>query len=46
VFERLNLTPVRRALAAVRWSAPADLDSRVAEAQRAVEQMSAAGAAT
>jgi V/A-type H+-transporting ATPase subunit A len=46
VFERLNLTPVRRALSAVRWSAPADLGSRVAEAERAVQQVSAAGVGT
>jgi V/A-type H+-transporting ATPase subunit A len=39
-FERMNLTVVRRALSAVRWSAAAELDARVAEAERAVQQIS------
>ena len=41
VFDRLNLTPVRRALSAVRWSPPADLPARIAEAERAVQQIGA-----
>lgn len=41
VFDRLNLAPVRRALSAVRWSPPADLPARIAEAERAVQQIGA-----
>jgi V/A-type H+/Na+-transporting ATPase subunit A len=40
VFDRLNLAPVRRALTAVRWSPPASLEIRLAEADRAVRQIS------
>lgn len=39
-FERMNLTGVRRALSAVRWAPLSDLDVRVAEAERAVQQLS------
>ena len=45
LFDRLNLTPIRRAIAAVRWSAPGDLDARVTEAQLAVQQITGTGAA-
>jgi V/A-type H+-transporting ATPase subunit A len=44
LFDRLNLAPVRRALAAIRWSPPADLESRVAEAERTVQQVATSGA--
>jgi len=44
-FDRLNLTPVRRALAAIRWAPATDLEARVAEANRAVKEMAATGAA-
>ncbi|HEY7682234.1 MAG TPA: V-type ATP synthase subunit A [Gemmatimonadales bacterium] len=42
-FERLNLNPVRRALAALRWSAPAELSARVADAERAIQDISSLG---
>jgi V/A-type H+-transporting ATPase subunit A len=44
-FEHLNLAPVRRALSAIRSAAPADLERSIADAERSVQQMSAAGAA-
>jgi V/A-type H+-transporting ATPase subunit A len=44
-FERLNLGPVRRALSAIRWGPPAELESLVAEAERAVQALSSGGAA-
>ena len=45
VFERLDLPPVRRALAAIRWAAPADVAANVAEAEAVIRQLSSAGAA-
>ena len=45
LFERLDLPPVRRALAAIRWSTPAGLAGKVADAEQVVRQISAAGAA-
>jgi V/A-type H+/Na+-transporting ATPase subunit A len=45
VFDRLNLAPIQRALAAVRWSPPDELETRVAAAEQAVRQISAGGAA-
>jgi V/A-type H+-transporting ATPase subunit A len=44
-FDRLNLVPVRRALSAIRWGAPAQLDGLVAEAERAVQMLAGAGVA-
>jgi len=44
-FDRLNLGPVRRALAAIRWSPPDEFARRVEEAERAVQAMAASGAA-
>lgn len=41
VLERLNLAPVRRAIAAVRWAPLAELDARIADATRAVQQIGA-----
>jgi len=45
VFERLDLPPVMRALAAIRRAAPADVAEKVAEAEAAIRQISPAGAA-
>jgi V/A-type H+-transporting ATPase subunit A len=45
VFERLDLPPVRRALAAIRWAAPADVAEKVADAESVIRQISSAGAA-
>jgi V/A-type H+-transporting ATPase subunit A len=44
-FDRLNLAPVHRALVALRWAPAADLESRVAEAKRAIHEVSTTGAA-
>lgn len=44
-FDRLNLGPVRRALSAVRWSPSASLEIRMAEADRAVQQISSGASA-
>ena len=44
-FEHLNLAPVRRALTAIRWGPLAELDSLVAEAQRALQSLSGTGVA-
>ncbi|HSB55465.1 MAG TPA: hypothetical protein VLD58_13985, partial [Gemmatimonadales bacterium] len=41
VFDHLNLAPLRRAIAAVRWAPVAELDSRIADATRAVQQIGA-----
>lgn len=35
-FDKLNLAPLRRAIAAVRWSPAAELEARAAEAERLV----------
>jgi V/A-type H+-transporting ATPase subunit A len=44
-FERLNLAQVGRALASIRSAAPAELDDRIAEADRAVQDLAAVVAA-
>ncbi len=44
-FERLSLAPVRAALTAMRWSAPAELDARAAAAEQAIARLSSSGAA-
>jgi V/A-type H+-transporting ATPase subunit A len=44
-FDRLNLAPVHRALVALRWAPAADLEIRVAEAERAIHEVSITGAA-
>ncbi len=44
-FDRLDLAPARRALAALRWAPSTELDRHVAEAERAVRDIAATGAA-
>ncbi len=40
-FEQMNLTGVRRALAALRGAPPGELDTRAGEAERVIQQMAA-----
>ncbi len=42
VFDHLNLAPLGRAIAAVRWSPLAELATRVADATRAIQQIGVA----
>ena len=44
-FERLNLSPVRRALAAIRSAAPESLAKAIADAEATIQRMSIGGSA-